>query len=383
MATNVIALDDERQRQATRYARLQRRYWAVETVLGGAYLLIWIGFNLAPRLVRWLPASLPWSAALLTVALGLGLPWFVLTLPLDFYTGFVLPHRFGQSTQMLASWIGDLLKGLILAAVLGVPLLLALYVAIRQAGAAWWLWASVGFALVTVVLAGLAPVLLLPLFYKVRPLGEEFADLRARLVRMAEQVVAPVSGVFTFDMSRRTRSANAALTGLGRTRRIILGDTLLSDFTSDEIETVLAHELGHHVHADIPWSILVQSATVLAEFGLAAVGLAWAVARWGLAGPGDPAGLPILALLLGGLGLFTMPLGNAYSRWRETLADEFSLVQTRKPQAFADAMTRLANQNLAEVDPEAWVVFLLHSHPPLRDRIDGAKRFAKSSPTSG
>jgi STE24 endopeptidase len=182
-----------------------------------------------------------------------------------------------------------------------------------------------------------------------------------------------------FDMSRRTRSANAALTGLGRTRRIILGDTLLSDFTADEIETVLAHELGHHVHADIPWSILVQTATVLAEFGLSAVGLAWAVARSGLAGPGDPAGLPILAMLLGGLGLLTMPLGNAYSRWRETLADKFSLLQTRKPRAFADAMTRLANQNLAEVDPEAWVVFLLHSHPPLRDRIEAAQRFAEGS----
>ncbi len=382
MGTETIALDNERQRLATRYARLQRRYWAVETGLGGAYLLLWIGLNLGPRLVRSLPASLPWWAALLIVASGLGLPWFVLTLPLDFYTGFVLPHRFGQSTQMLAGWISDLLKGIVLAAVLGAPLLLALYVAIRQAGAAWWLWASGGFALVTVVLAGLSPVLLMPLFYKVRPLGEEYADLRARLVRLADRVGAPVSGVFTFDMSRRTHSANAALTGLGRTRRIILGDTLLSDFTPDEIETVLAHELGHHVHADIPWSILVQTAVVLAEFGLAALGLAWAATGWGLAGPADPAALPILALLLGGLGLLTMPLSNAYSRWRETLADDFSLEQTRKPRAFADAMTRLANQNLAEVDPEAWVVFLLHGHPPLRDRIDKAQRFAERLPAT-
>ncbi len=382
MGTETIALDNERQRLATRYARLQRRYWAVETGLGGAYLLLWIGLNLGPRLVRSLPASLPWWASLLIVASSLGLPWFVLTLPLDFYTGFVLPHRFGQSTQTLAGWISDLLKGIVLAAVLGAPLLLALYVAIRQAGAAWWLWASGGFALVTVVLAGLSPVLLMPLFYKVRPLGEEYADLRARLVRLADRLGAPVSGVFTFDMSRRTHSANAALTGLGRTRRIILGDTLLSDFTPDEIETVLAHELGHHIHADIPWSILVQTAVVLAEFGLAALGLAWAATGWGLAGPADPAALPILALLLGGLGLLTMPLSNAYSRWRETLADDFSLEQTRKPRAFADAMTRLANQNLAEVDPEAWVVFLLHGHPTLRDRIDKAQRFAERLPAT-
>ncbi len=383
MATETIALDDERQRLATRYARLQRRFWAVETGLGGVYLLLWVGLGLAPRLVRSLPGSLPWWASLLIVAIGLGLPWFVLTLPLDFYTGFVLPHRFGQSTQTLGSWISDLLKGLFLAAVLGTPLLLALYFAIRVAGAAWWLWSAAGFALVTVILAGLAPVVLMPLFYKVRPLGEEHADLRARLIRLAERVGAPVSGVFTFDMSRRTRSANAALTGLGRSRRIILGDTLLGEFTADEIETVLAHELGHHVHADIPWSIGVQSAVVLAEFGVAALGLAWAVTRWGLAGPADPGALPILASLLGGLGFLSMPLGNAHSRWRESLADDFSLEQTRMPRSFAGAMTRLANQNLAEVDPEPWVVFLLYSHPPLRDRIQKAQRFAQRAGTAG
>lgn len=377
MTTDAIALDHERQRLATQYARLQRRFWAVETGLEGAYLLLWIGLGLAPHLVRSLPSSLPWWASLLIVAVGLGLPWFVLTLPLDFYTGFVLPHRFGQSTQTIGSWISDLLKGLLLATILGTPLLLALYFAIRVAGAAWWLWAAAGFALVTVVLAGLAPVVIMPLFYKMRPLGEEHADLRVRLIRLAGRVGAPVSGVFTFDMSRRTRSANAALTGLGRTRRIILGDTLLGEFTSDEIETVLAHELGHHVHADIPWSILVQTTVVLAEFGVTALGLAWAVTRWGLAGSADPAGLPILALLLGGLGFLSMPLGNAYSRWRESLADDFSLEQTRLPRSFADAMTRLANQNLAEVDPESWVVFLLCSHPPLRDRIQKAQRFAK------
>jgi STE24 endopeptidase len=293
----------------------------------------------------------------------------IFELPLSFYSGYVLPHRFGLSTQTLAGWLRDLALEWGLTGVLGLPVLEGAYWLLRAAGPQWWLWAGAGATALTVVLSGLAPTLLLPLFNKYVPLGAEHAELVQRLQRLAEQAGTRISGVFRFDMSRRTTAANAALTGLGATRRIILGDTLLESFTPDEIETVIAHELGHHVHRDIPVGLVISSALTFVGLFLAAQTLGWGTEALGYAGPADIAGLPLLALVLGVFGALTLPLNNAYSRWREVRADRFALAITGKPRAFTDAMTRLANQNLAEADPEPWVVFLLYSHPPIRDRL--------------
>jgi STE24 endopeptidase len=378
MNAQAVALDPERQKRAQQYARIHRRLWALELILGAAYLVLWTaaGWALRVRLAlqRWDP-GLPWWLELLLIAGAVGVPWFIATLPLEAYGGFLLPRRFGLSTQTWAGWATDLVKGGVIGLTLGAPLLVALFAAIRGTGRWWWLVAAAGYSLFSVVLAALAPVLLMPLFYRFRPLGEDHADLRERLLQLAAQAGARVEGVFTFDMSRRTRAANAALTGLGRTRRIILGDTLLSEFTPDEVETVLAHELGHHVHRDIPLLVGVQTLANFAAFFLVSLGLTWGAGKSGLLGPADPAVLPLLGLLLSALGFVTMPAANAISRWREALADDFALRVTRRPQAFASAMTRLANQNLAEVDPERWVVALLYSHPPLRDRIRKAEDY--------
>ncbi len=380
-----VQLDPQRQKQARRYARLRRRLWALEVSLAGLYLGLWAfaGWaHLAAQALRpsdqsgALPFSPPWWVRLLLMGALLGLPWSLLTFPLDFYRSYTLPHRFGLSTQSLADWALDQAKGLLISLTLGIPLLLGLYALIRAAPDHWWLWAAALYTLFTAVLAALAPILLMPIFFRFRPLGEDHADLAQRLMRMAERAGARVQGVFTFDMSRRTRAANAALTGLGRTRRIILGDTLLESFTPDEIETVLAHELAHHVHRDIPLMILAQGAFNLLGFSLAGGGLALLASRTGLTGPADPAGLPLLILLLALAGLISMPLANAFSRWRERLADDYALAITGKPQAFASAMTRLANQNLAQVDPEDWVVLLFYSHPPLSQRIHKAQAWA-------
>jgi STE24 endopeptidase len=143
----------------------------------------------------------------------------------------------------------------------------------------------------------------------------------------------------------------------------------LENFSDDEIETVLAHELGHHVNKDIPTGILVESVMTLGGLYLAHLGLRWGVDYFGFEGISDIAAFPLFMLVVGAYGLVTMPLGNAFSRWRERRADAYALKATGKGQAYASALTRLANQNLAEVDPEPWVVLLLYSHPPLRQRI--------------
>jgi STE24 endopeptidase len=380
-------LDPERQSRARRYARLQRRLTVLELFAGVLYLALWLwagwALNIQAALSTRsaggvLPFNPHWTIQLLLFAAVLGLPWYALTLPLSYYSGFVLPHRFGLSTQTLRGWISDQLKGGLLSAGLGIPLLLGLYALMRGLPGLWWVVAAGAYSLVSVVLTALAPVLLMPIFFHFEPLDERYAALADRLKALAARHGTRVEGVYSMDMSRRTVAANAALVGLGRTRRIVLGDTLLENFSPDEIETVLAHELGHHVHRDIPLGILIQSGLNFALFYLAASGLGWTASWLALQGVFSPAGLPALALLFGFFGLITMPFSNAYSRWRERMADRFALQSTRLPKAFARAMTRLANQNLADADPPRWVLLLFGSHPPLRSRIEAAHRFEQA-----
>jgi STE24 endopeptidase len=298
--------------------------------------------------------------------------------PLTYYSGFILPHRYGLSNQTLKEWIVDRLKGMVIGAPVGLVVLEALYIFLNAFPFTWWLWLA-GFMLVfNVLLTNLAPVLIMPIFNKFVPLGDEHADLAARLIRLAERAHTKVRGVFKFDMSKRTKAANAALTGIGNTRRIILGDTLINEFTPDEVETVLAHELGHHVNRDIPLIMLFGTLSTLVSLYLASLALNWAIRFFGFAGPADPAALPALILILTLYGLVTMPLDNAFSRWRERLADKYSLQATNQPAAFSSAMTRLANQNLSEVNPEKWVVFLFYSHPPLEERIAMARKWSSN-----
>jgi len=377
-------LDPERQGQARTYGRIQRRLMILELLGGLAYLALWLGAGWGVKLQAVvaptssggaLPFEPPWTIGLLIFVAVLGLPWAALTLPLSYYSGFILPHRYGLSTQTRRGWVTDQLKSAAISALLGIPLLLGLYALIQSLPGTWWLLAAGSYSLVSVILTALAPVLLMPIFNRFEPLDQQYLDLGARLKALVEQHCTHVKGVYSMDMSRRTLAANAALVGLGRTRRIVLGDTLLENFTPDEIETVLAHELGHHVHGDIPLGILIQSSMNFALFYLVARGLVWVAAWLPLEHISAPAGFPALVLLFGTLGLITMPLSNAYSRWRERLADRFALQATHLPRAFASAMTRLANQNLADANPPRWVQLLFGSHPPLQERIEAAQAF--------
>jgi STE24 endopeptidase len=213
----------------------------------------------------------------------------------------------------------------------------------------------------------------MPLFNKFVPLGDEHAELAERLMQLARRSGTFVKGVFKFDMSKRTKQANAGLTGLGNTRRIILGDTLLNGFSPDEIETIMAHELGHQVNKDIPLGIIFGSITTLVGLFLASLGLNWGVRTLGFSGTADIAAFPLFLIVLGVYGLITMPLENGFSRWRERRADKYALSLTHNGTAYASALRRLANQNLADADPEAWVEWLLYSHPALGKRIKMAE----------
>jgi len=370
-----IELDPERQKRAKQYARINRRLMVLDLFISGLYLMAWLFLGWSQALKDWLIqfTTNDWLLVLFFVIIMGGI-LFIINLPLSFYQGYVLPHRFELSTQKLSGWITDQVKGILLGGVLGMIMLEIIYAILREFPTFWWLWAAGILLVFNVILANLAPTLIMPLFNKFVPLGEEHADLADRLMLLAKRSGTYVRGVFTFDMSRRTKQANAGLTGLGNTRRIIIGDTLLNEFTPDEIETIMAHELGHQVNKDIPLGILFGSLTTLVGLYLASVVLNWGVEFFHFEGPADIAAFPLFVLVLGLYGLVTMPIENGFSRWRERRADEYALSLTHNGTAYASALKRLANQNLADADPEEWVEWLLYSHPALGKRIAMAER---------
>ena len=372
-------LDPQRQEQARQYARIKRQLWLVDQSISLLYAILWLTLGWATGLRAWLTGFInnDWLLVAAFASIFTGI-YFLLNLPLNYYAGFVLPHRYDLSTQSLKNWTIDQIKGLLLGAVLGLLVIELVYLALRQTGDSWWLWLTGGALVFSVLLANLSPILIMPIFNKFTPLGEEHADLAQRLIKLAEQAGTKIKGVYKMDMSRRTKQANAALMGTGNTRRIVLGDTLINEFSDDEIETILAHELGHHVHKDIPWMIGFGTLTTALSFYLVSLAMNWAIQAFGLTGIADPASLPALMILLSLYGLILMPINNAFSRWRERMADDYALEATGKSDSFASAFTRLANQNLSEVDPQPWVVFLFYSHPPLNARIAKAEKWGQS-----
>jgi len=296
-----------------------------------------------------------------------------ISLPLDVYS-FRLEHRFHLSNQNTLSWIGDEVKGWAVGLVLVALLSELVYWIIRSSPAHWWLIGWAAFTALFVVFAQLAPVVLFPIFYKFVPLNNQ--ELRDRLVKLSERAGTRVRGVYEWKLSEKSKKANAALTGLGNTRRIILADTLLENYSHDEIEAVLAHELGHHVHGHILKSILLQMAVTFLGFWTASEVLRYATYRAHMFDLlSDFANLPLLAMVSAALSLILMPALNAYSRFNERQADRYCWKSVTSVDPFITAMDKLSEQNLAEKTPSRLVEVLFHSHPAISRRIAAAREF--------
>ncbi len=366
--------------KATRYHRLRRRAALTGTALGALFLffLLVSGGSAALRDAAARIADGSFAGTLALYVVGVALLHELIQLPLAFYQGVTLERRYELSTQTTARWWKDHLKGggmALVFALLGSAIVWSL---IRWNPGRWWIWAAAIFAAILVLMAQLAPVVLLPLFYEFKPLDRE--ALVARLLALADRAGARVLGVFEWRLSDRTKKANAALTGIGRTRRILLSDTLLAEHSEDEIEVILAHELAHHVYRDIWSAIALES--VLIVFGLFIADRAFAsfATSFGLMGKADIATLPLLLLTMGGVSLLLMPLANAFSRAHERRADRYALLMTGNSTAFITAMKRLAAQNLAEEQPSRVVEVLFHSHPSTNARIAAARIWATERP---
>jgi STE24 endopeptidase len=358
--------------KAAKYQRLKRRV-SIASMVWSAVLLIGLVASSQHLRLRDLAVRItPWAPIVGAVVL-LSILHEAVSLPLNFYGGFVLERRYGLSTETFGVWAADQLKGFAIGLVLGIGAASVVYGLMRVSPDRWWIAAGLVFAAVIVGMTNLAPVVLLPMFYSVKPLERE--QLRARLVALAGRAGARVLGAYELGLGEKTRKANAALAGLGTTRRILVSDTMLADYSDDEIEVVLAHELGHHVHNDIWKGIALESALIVAGFYLANVVLRSVATVAGLRGVDDAAGLPVLLLAAGCVSVAMMPFAHALSRAFERRADLFALNLTHNPAAFISAMRRLGAQNLAEENPSHLVQWLFYSHPPLRERISAAQAF--------
>jgi STE24 endopeptidase len=367
--------------KSTKYHRLRRRADLLGTVAAGILLLgLSLGGGsqrmreLSAALGQWVPGlEEPVTVALLTIMVVLLLQ--AIELPFAFYQGYQLEHRYGLSTQTLGHWLADHAKGVVVGVVLTIAGTAVVYTALRNWDASWWWISAAVFAVAMIGLAQLAPVLLLPIFYKFKPL--ERPSLVDRLLALATRARTDVVGVFEWVLSGHTKKANAALAGMGKTRRILLSDTLLTDYSEDEIEVILAHELAHHVHRDLWRGIALQAVSLLAGFFVADMVLRALEGPLELRGIADPAGLPMLMLIGGVWSFLVLPLANAMSRAQERAADRYALTTTRNVDAFVTAMKRLSQQNLAEEYPSPLVRWLFYSHPPIRERIEAARAFGR------
>jgi len=364
-------LNYKRQKLARKYSGLMRRLSLIDLAIVGVILLVLIFGGLSVKLGQFLAFPQPWASALYFIILAVGMG--IILTPLTYYRGFVLPQRFGLSHQKLNSWVADRAKAAALSLLLGLVVVIVIYWLLARFPGIWWLLVAVFLLLLSLLLTRLTPTLLLPMFFNLEPLGD--VKLKKRLVNLAKRARAPISRVFTMDLSSKGTTANAMLAGLGRTRSIVLTDTLLQRYTPDEIEVILAHELGHHIHKDIPKLVALQAVMVLLVLYLSNLVLRVSIVPLGFQGVADVAAFPLLLLSMGILGSILMPLTNAYSRYVEANADKAALDLTANPSAFISAITRLTNQNLSVANPSRWSELLSYDHPPYTKRINLAKRY--------
>ena len=353
--------------QAGRYARRRHLMALAHLLVGLAFLLVMLfwGTNPLAALVEGTVSGTLLQTGLYAVLFLL--LYQLLIFPLDYYTGFLLEHQFGLSRQTFPAWLWHKIKQAALSIVLLVLMVEFIYWVLRRAPEHWWVYAGLGWLAVTVILSRILPTLILPIFYRTQPIDDR--QVSDRLRRLAEEVGLGLSGVFTFNLSRDTRKANAALVGWGKTRRVLLGDTLIQHFTPAEVEAIFAHEVGHHVNLDIWKETLLGGVAAMFGFALCQQVMNVLAPRLGLEPIAHIASLPLLALVLMIFALLLLPLQNGYSRRLERGCDIYAVRHTSEPRALLTAFAKLARLNLVQRRPHRLIELLLYSHPPIEKRM--------------
>ena len=369
-------IDKDKEKQAKEYQKKKIFFKIVGTIIFLAYFfaLIFAGFSLIIKEKILVLTNVEWQIIALFTLFILIL-YDLISLPLDFYSSYTFEHKYHFSTQTVKGWFKDYLKSCVLSLALAIPVIEGIYWAIRTYPYIWFLIVSIMTILIMVILSHLSPILLIPLFYKLKKI-EKDNELVQRLLRLCKMANTKVSGVYEINFSSKTTKANAFLAGLGNSRRIVIADNLLKNFTLEEAEVVFAHELGHYVHKDVLKGILWTSLMYLGAFYFTSLILKKFSLYLGYEAS-DISNFPVLALSIGViLFLFNIPL-NFYSRKRERNADEFALKTTGKVDAFITSMAKFTNRDLADAHPHPFIEFLLYTHPSISKRINYAQEFKK------
>lgn len=306
---------------------------------------------------------------------SIGIISAIIFAPVNIYTGFYLEHKFGLSNQTFTKYFIENLKSALIGLVIGTPILLLFFFIIRQFGDLWWLVFASSMFLISVVLSQIFPVLIMPVFYKVVPLEDE--ELKSRITKLAANAGLSVKSVFSFNMSKNTKKANAAFTGLGKTKRIILGDTLLNEYSRNEIETVIAHELGHYKRKHITKNILFGTVSSFLTFFIISVLYRNSLNLFNFSDITQISALPVLSLWAMLIGIIQTPIGNILSRKYEYEADQYSIEATLKPVSFIKTLSKLTDQNLGDKEPHPFIEWFFYSHPSVKNRIKAIEDFAR------
>jgi STE24 endopeptidase len=366
----------DRAQQAREYEAVHNRLFVgrivVTVSLIALYLFSGASAELANGLSQRFGDAWWWTNAVYLLVTLFG--FSAILFPLSLYSDHYLEHHYELSHQSLNSWLQDHMKSLVIELLLTTAFLSVIYALLHATPQYWWLWATGVYVLISIVLSAVYPVLIMPLFHQFEPLPE--SDLTKAVRAFATESGLKVLGVFSWGLEEKTATANAALTGLGRTRRIILGDTMLKGYSQDEIIAVLAHEVGHYKHSDMTRLMIIGTALASAGFFAAHLMLQALAVRFGFASIADIGGFPLFIVSLFVFSLVTMPLSNAYSRKREYAADAYAVKATGSAEPLVSALEKLAEQNLADKEPAPWIEALLHSHPSIHRRIAAARAVA-------
>ncbi|MBD3225712.1 MAG: M48 family metalloprotease [Caldithrix sp.] len=367
----------EQQKRAKQYETIKIIIKVSETVLSFIILFGFVMSAGSAQLRDWVQGVFinPYMQLLLFSAI-IGGFFFLITFPLSFVSGYLLEHRYQLSNQKLVGWLWEKVKSMVVGLILFVPILLIFYYLLRTFPDLWWLLLGGILFVFSLAIGRIAPQVIFPLFYKFDSLEDD--TIQDKMHRLARKGNFALEGVYRFNMSKTTKKANAAFTGLGKSKRIIIGDTLLDSFSPDEIETVLAHEVGHFVHKHIWISLIVSTIITFLSLFAAHVVYQELIGQFNFNGTADLAALPLLSIIMSILALITTPLTNLLSRKHEWQADRYALEHSTAPQAFPQALKKLSDINLADQKPHPLVEFLFHSHPAIQKRIDVAEQNLKN-----
>ncbi len=358
-----------------RYNNIKLTIGIVESIFTFILISAFVASGLSNSLEKYISAFfsngyLQFIGFVIIVGIALG----IIFLPFNYYSSFYLEHKYQLSNQIFGKWVWENAKGLLVSSTIGLPLLLFFFFVLNKYDYLWWLPLAIGMFFFSVILAQLVPILILPIFYKVIPLENE--NLKLKISNLAVSAGIKVENIYSFNMSKNTKKANAAFTGLGKTKRILLGDTLLSNYSEDEIETVIAHELGHYKKKHIIKNLFIG--TFFSFFTLYLIALLYRLSlQWfDFNSITRIAALPILSLWAMLISVFISPVANILSRKFEYEADEYAIDTTKKVTAFKTVLEKLTEQNLGDKDPHPFIEWFFYSHPSIKKRISAIEKFA-------